>query len=184
MRFTEFYPEKQGRPDTLVALDLDRHGPSIPYGYIKGAMLSASLSGAEESNNYTADRSTVILVSGGITITLPSAGINTGKYYYIKKVDANTSIVTVRGNTSGETIDGEEFITLNLQYSYVMVYCNGDVWYILGGSSVKIESLMESLVVTTEDNLERLVMELEKANLHLSSLSGETVDDSAISEEV
>ena len=35
----EFYPELQGRPESKVALDMDKRGPSIPLHYITTSML-------------------------------------------------------------------------------------------------------------------------------------------------
>lgn len=184
MRFAEFYPEKQGRPDTKVGLDNDQHGPSIPYGYIKGAMLIASLTDTEESSNFDAGSQTVILVNAGagpVTITLPAVGTHVGKYYYIKKIDSSSNAVTITGNG---TIDGETSIKLTLQYSYVMIFCDGDEWFLLGGGNVKIENLVENLTQVEETNLERIVLELKKIGLHLSSMSNETIDDDTVSEEV
>ena len=39
MKVPEFYPERQGRPESKVALDMDKRGPSIPLHYITVEML-------------------------------------------------------------------------------------------------------------------------------------------------
>ena len=39
-KLTEFYPEKQGRPESKVTLDMERRVPSIPFNYITPLMLS------------------------------------------------------------------------------------------------------------------------------------------------
>ena len=131
MRIVEFYPEQQGRPGSKVQLDNESRGPSIPAGSITGVMLNASYTSITQVNNYTATNSTVILCdcSGGVIIvTLPSASVNNGRYYHIKKTDGSSNKVIVRGNVSAETIDGEVDVSIGLQYGYGMVYCNGTVW--------------------------------------------------------
>lgn len=39
IKLTEFYLERQGRPDSLISLDMETRQPSIPANYIKNIML-------------------------------------------------------------------------------------------------------------------------------------------------
>jgi len=186
MRLTEFYPELQGRPDSKTVLDMETRGPSIPPGYITGIMLKASYSTAAPSESYTASDRTVILAdggSGGIMITLPSASTNNGKYYHIKKIDAGSGTITIQGNVSTETIDGETSVKLKTQYSYLTVLCNGSVWYILGGEYVKMEDLLEELLGEANTILRLLLSETRQNKMHLGSMSDADVDEGADTED-
>ena len=159
-KLTEFYPELQGRPESKVAFDLEKRAPSIPPGHITGVMLKASYTTTAQADNYTASVYTVILVDASgndITITLPAALANPGRYYYIKKIDSSGNKVTVKGDTTAETIDGEEQIDINLQYAYVAVLCDGTVWHIIGGEYVKMEDILQKLLEEQQKTSKELV---------------------------
>ncbi len=179
LKLTEFYNERQGRPASNIALDMDTRGPSIPSGYISGVLLSASYTVTEQSNNFTAGDATVILVDtggSGVTITLPATSVRNGKYYIIKKIDSSGGIVTIKGDSSGETIDDELDLKLTLQYSYVWVLSDGTDWHIIGGVFVKLETLINKLMQEQIGLLDKIYTTISKNNVHLSSMSDAEVE--------
>ncbi len=156
VKFTEFYPEQQGRPESKIAPDMETRQPSIPPRFISGAMLVSSYTETTIVNNFTivGTTPTVLLVDasgGNFTVTLPEAATNAGKYFYIKKIDSSGSAVTVKGSASIETIDGEESIDITIQYQFIMVHCNGSDWFILGGEYVKMEDLLRQILSELKD---------------------------------
>ena len=75
---------------------------------------------------------TVVLcdaTTGNITTTLPSSSGNSGRFYYIKKIDSSTNTVTVDGNAN-ETIDGDPTAVLEAQYESITPICDGSNWHI------------------------------------------------------
>lgn len=79
----------------------------------------------------------VILVSTGNTtrtITLPTAADNSQRIITIKKVDSGTGAVTIDGENS-ETIDGQLTKSLNVQYDFYELQCDGTTWNIISTSS-------------------------------------------------
>jgi hypothetical protein len=66
---------------------------------------------------------------GAFTITLFAASGNTGRRIKVVKTTANTTAVTVDGNSS-ETLSGETSIKLYVQYDYVTLICDGTGWFI------------------------------------------------------
>jgi hypothetical protein len=69
----------------------------------------------------------------GITITLPSAVLNSNVFYYIKKVDSAAGSLTI-ATTSSQTIDGQSTYTLINQFQYVKVVSDGANWQIIGNN--------------------------------------------------
>ena len=185
IKLTEFYAERQGRPDSKVAMDMESRAPAIPAGYLSGIMLKASYSTIEQTKDYTAAGYTVILVdaTSPVRITLPEAETNAGKYYYIKKIDSSNNKVIVEGDSTTETIDGEENIELTSQYQYVKVFCNSTVWYIIGGEYVGLESTMDDLLNKQISSLEELLIQIKLIKLHLATgltgmdISGEDIEE-------
>ena len=180
MQWPEFYPEKQGRPDSKVAFDLEKRQPSIPPGYISGIHMTASYSETTIINNYNASGKTLILVdasSGPVVVTLPEALVNSNKYYIIKKIDSSSNVVTIKGNTPAETIDGEVTLELTLQYQYTSVVCDGSRWYIIGGEYVKIEDILSRLLNEQIQELRQLVLEMRQVKLHLAGMSDEPISE-------
>jgi len=188
MKLTEFYLEKQGRPDSKVSLDMETRAPSIPPGAISGIMLQASYTTLELTNNYTAAEVSVILAdasAGPVTITLPEAVSSAGKYYYIKKVDASSNVVKIVPDVATELIDGESELRIRLQFGYVSIVCSGVVvvesfWHIIGGVSVKLEDVLETTLQDQTSILHALLEELKEARLHLASLSDANVEDADV----
>ncbi|KKL59856.1 hypothetical protein LCGC14_2211160 [marine sediment metagenome] len=179
IELTEFYPERQGRPGSIVALDMEQRNPSIPPGSIPGVTLSASYSTLEQTNNYTAAGYTAILVNTngqGVIITLPEANTNAGKFYYIKKIDSTGGVVTVIGDSAAETIDGEIEQRMGLQYQFIQVLCDGTVWHIIGGLSVTLEDLLNNLLNNEIDLLKEILAEAIDTKNHLASMSDAKVE--------
>ena len=116
----------------------------------------------------TSDNKILVDATGGrITISLPAADGNSELEYVIKKIDSSGSLVIIDGNGS-ETIDGEQTIELNSQYSYVTIVCDGTEWHIIGGINVK----MEDLLIQQLDKLGEMIPILENIETHLSLGSG------------
>lgn len=81
------------------------------------------------STNTTLDVThNVVLASGTITITLPTA-VGNNRVYAIKKTDA-TTILTINTSLS-QTIDGNTSVQLTTQYSSITVISNGANWFII-----------------------------------------------------
>jgi len=184
MKLTEFYPELQGRPGSNVALDMETRTPSIPPGYISGVMLQSSYITEEYVNNYTAADVAVILVDaarGGVIVTLPAAASHAGRFYYIKKVDSSNNNVVIRP-ASGEYLDGEDSLTIHLQYQFAQVLCSGTAvgdsyWHVIGGISVKLDELLDTLLNEQISLLAEVLNELRQGKLHLSSMSDADVEE-------
>jgi len=132
----------------------------------------------------TADNYLVIVdaSSGNITITLPASASHTNRIYTIKKIDSSQHKVTIDANST-ETIDGEETIVLNLQYSYVTIICDGTEWWIIGGEYVKMEDILERIEDKLETFLEReakALVTIDKVMRHLGGASTLEVDDDEV----
>ena len=185
MTWTEFYPEKQGRPGGVFPRDMEADQLVMPPGYISGILIQASYSTITKTDNYTASTRTLILVdasSKGVVISLKAASTNTGRYYIIKKIDASSNSVVVKGNASTETIDGETSITMKIQYQYITVACDGFNWHIIGGEYVKLEDLLEEKLDAVVDGLDKLLIEARQGKLHLASLSQEDIDEEDVND--
>ena len=68
--------------------------------------------------------------SGPIAVTLPVAGSNSNRRYFIKKIDGSGNAVTVDGN-GAETIDGSTTQIITSQYDCIEIVCNGTEWWII-----------------------------------------------------
>lgn len=174
VELTEFYPELQGRPDSKVVLDMEARTPSIPYGYLSGVMLQASFSSVSKSESYIAGEYTVILADAAgspIIITLPLASSSAGRFYIIKKIDSSGNRVTIQGNASDETVDGETSVILDAANQYVWVLSDGSVWYIIGGEYVGLESALKEQLSESNAILEEMKQALKRIELHQASMS-------------
>lgn len=65
-----------------------------------------------------------------ITVTLPAAASNSGRRYFIKKIDSSANAVTIDANAS-ELIDGDLTAVLTSQYEAPQIVCDGSNWHIL-----------------------------------------------------
>lgn len=78
----------------------------------------------------TSDYTVLVNNSGAVTINLPAAASSTGTVLNIKKLSAAINDVTIDPNAS-ETIDAATTKILTLQYSSVIIQCDGTKWNIL-----------------------------------------------------
>lgn len=90
----------------------------IENGGVKN--VTATYSILKTDNTLTADAT-----SASFTATLPSATVNAGKKFFIKKTDASANTVTLVG-----TIDGATNYVLSTQNKYVEVQSNGAAYII------------------------------------------------------
>ena len=66
---------------------------------------------------------------GAITLTLPTAVGNSGKEFFIKKIDSTGNSVTVAGDGS-ETIDGSATQVITAQWTTLTIISDGANWLI------------------------------------------------------
>jgi hypothetical protein len=66
--------------------------------------------------------------AANMTITLPAAASNTGKWYNIQKINSNGFTVTIDPNSS-ELINGVSTMVLRAQYQGAIIYCDGSAWF-------------------------------------------------------
>lgn len=97
-----------------------------PVGSLGGSVLKTT------TYTVTTDDDTVLCdTSGGaFTLTLPAAALSTGKKLIIKKVSSDVNDLTIDGNAS-ETIDGATTTSLNGQYSFIEIICDGSNWHVI-----------------------------------------------------
>jgi hypothetical protein len=83
--------------------------------------------------NYTLTTSDAVILgdatSGSFTLILPTAVGNSGKTFYIKKIDASANTVTIDGNGL-ETIDGDIVQEIEYQNTAVTLISDGSNWYV------------------------------------------------------
>lgn len=113
----------------------DCETPGLPvYVGANGFTTALDNKGATVTTSTTLDNTyDVVLVdatAAAVTITLPAAASNTGRQYYIKKIDA-VNPVTIDANAS-ETIDGQTDWVMHLIRSALHLYCDGTNWWIIG----------------------------------------------------
>ena len=112
-------------------LKLYQEGNWVDVGTVSG---NNSLAVTSISANYTASTSDQVILtdatSTAITITLPAASGNSGKFFYIKRIDQSVHAITLDGN-GAETIDGDTTHILDVQYDCCFIVCDGSNWYIL-----------------------------------------------------
>lgn len=101
--------------------------PNVVYGSLLGTVVS-------KSANYTLTTADGIVLAttgvSGITLTLPDATLNSGRVYFIKKVDSGLGVLTI-ATTSSQTIDGETTQTIAYQYYSLTIISNGTSWYLI-----------------------------------------------------
>jgi len=148
--------KKTGRPVdvpvgsgiAVTGQDFEQRAPIIPPGSVS-YIYSGQFRTSSKTASFTLSNEMVVLVdatSVDIVITLPAASTSTHKIYYIKKVDSTGHTVTVKGNATAETIDGEKSIVIALQYQYIAIICDGSDWFIIGGEYVKIDELLRQIL--------------------------------------
>jgi len=95
---------------------------------------SSNLTTATKTSNYTVTGTDAVVfanaTSGNVTITLPAAAGVAGYRFYVKRIDNSGNSCTV-ARSSTDTIDGQTSVSLDLQYTALMVVSDGTAWYIL-----------------------------------------------------
>ena len=80
--------------------------------------------------NYTLlESDIIILISGNVTITIPTAIGRPGKFYHLKKVDSGTT--TTVAASGGQTLDGMASVRVTQQFTNLMIVSNNSNWLIL-----------------------------------------------------
>lgn len=75
----------------------------------------------------------VILATANIQVTLPSALLNKGKAFYIKKANTVAGSVTVARQVVTDNIDGGGNILITNNFGAVLLVSDGiDTWWIIG----------------------------------------------------
>lgn len=134
----------------VVAQDFETRAPMVPPGAISyiytGEIRQTTITNVF---NYTLANETILLIDASgmdVVVTLPATSGKANKIYYVKKTDSSGHTVTIKGDSSSETIDGEESITISLQYQYIMIVCDGLDWHILGGEYVKMDEILRQIL--------------------------------------
>ena len=85
-----------------------------------------------EAVDYTATTSDDVILcnAAALTITLFAASGNSGEVLYIKNIHA-TGVVTISGDSAGETLDGDVSKFITTQYATLTLLCDGSDWHIL-----------------------------------------------------
>ena len=175
MKLTEVNLSKQGRPAIFPVKDMASGATALPVNGISGLSVTNVYATTEQDTNYTASTYTVILVdatANPVTITLPTAASNKCRYYYIKKIDNSTHSVII---STSELVDAENTLELTLQHQYVMVVCDSQTWYIIGGVWVKMETILQDGLAELTQLLEQIRREAVQSKLHLASISNEPI---------
>lgn len=71
----------------------------------------------------------LVLVSGNVTITVPTAVGRPGKFFHLKKIDSGTT--TIVAASGAETLDGMTSVPIKVQFTNLMIVSNGVAWFIL-----------------------------------------------------
>jgi hypothetical protein len=83
--------------------------------------------------------------AAAVTVNLYAVANNSGKTIIIKKTSSSNNAVTIDANAS-ETIDGKLTRTLDFQYEWVKLYCDGSAWHVIAFSE---ESVQYDITVTS-----------------------------------
>jgi hypothetical protein len=104
----------------------------LASGLPSWAAQSALLTVVSKTSAYTITSSDDLILSdssgGAFTLTLPSAASNSGKIFYIKKIDSSANGVVV-ARAGSDTIDGATSYTLSTQWESITLISNGSGWY-------------------------------------------------------
>ncbi len=120
---------------------------------IHGEDLKATVEEVAIATTLTANHF-LVLVNGSVTIALPKAANHKERIYTIKNIGQGR--VTIDPYSS-ETIDGEETIVLNFQYSFVTIVSDGSEWLIIGGVNVKMEEILKEIRDSLAKPLDKLI---------------------------
>lgn len=141
-RIVEEVNELEIKPELQIDAS---HIKNLPRGSIGGGLsrwvadslyqpIGGSANVTTTAITYTAlSTDEIILVNalaGAITINLPTTVGNTGKKYFIKKVDSSVNTVTIQ--PSGlQTIDGDLTKVIQFTNSSMAIVSNGSNWFII-----------------------------------------------------
>jgi hypothetical protein len=112
--------------NTFLSVSLNGDGTMSP-----AAVAAAFAKISTQSSNYNlgATQGEVVLASGTITITLPSAAGN-DYYYTVKKTDSSANTITI-ATISSQTIDGGSSASLLVQYASITLVSDGSNWNVI-----------------------------------------------------
>ncbi|KPA15977.1 NHL repeat containing protein, partial [Candidatus Magnetomorum sp. HK-1] len=101
------------------------------------------------SQNYTlAGTDDVLLVSGDVTITLPSAEDMPKKWFTIKKMDDDNTTVTIV-TSNGEQINNVSSLSMSSQFSDVSLISDSQKWVSIGFSDLSLNHLYTKTEIDT-----------------------------------
>jgi hypothetical protein len=112
--------------NTFLSVSLNGDGTMSPAA-VAAAFAKISI----QSANYGlgGSQGEVVLASGTITITLPTA-IGNDYFYTVKKTDSSANTITLN-TTSSQTIDGGSSATLKVQYASITLISDGSNWNVI-----------------------------------------------------
>ncbi|KKK52529.1 hypothetical protein LCGC14_3104000 [marine sediment metagenome] len=123
------------QPETLAAVaPVEPAAARDAIGHLWLDTASVGATSTWQVNTVTVDTTLTTLFSvvlcdasgGALTITLPAASGNDGKWYRIKKIDSSVNTVTVDG-----TIDDDVSAVLTDQYEAITIAADASKWHIL-----------------------------------------------------
>jgi hypothetical protein len=120
---TTSFPSSQGAAGTVL-----RNDGSGNLSWATAGNTTFNVTTMSTSQALVATTHDIVLVTAGVTITLPTAVGISGKVFNIKRTGA--SAVTV-ATTSSQTIDGSTTYVLNTANQNLTVVSNGANWFIL-----------------------------------------------------
>jgi hypothetical protein len=112
--------------NTFLSVSLNSDGTMSP-----AAVATAFSKISAQTSNYSfgSSQSEVVLASGNIIITLPTA-VGNSNYYTVKKTDSVGNTITV-ATTSSQTIDGGSGASLKVQYASITLVSDGSNWNVI-----------------------------------------------------
>jgi len=109
-------------------------GPPGPAGPAGANAAGGPVAVSTKTSSYTVLSTDCVLkadcTSGAVVFTLPTVASSTGRIFYLKKIDATSNLMTVKGN-GAELIDGSNVQTTSVQWTSFTVVCDGSTWSIL-----------------------------------------------------
>jgi hypothetical protein len=110
------------------------YGSINPHSYLQSSGSVALPIIRITGSNFTLDDTHyTVLVDAyyeNVTIKLPDANDVDGRIYVIKKIDNSSNLVVIKVQ-SGQTIDGQNYISLSKQYETITIQAFDGNWYII-----------------------------------------------------
>lgn len=112
--------------NSFLSVSLNGDGTMIP-----AAVATAFSNISVQTSNYSlgSSQGEVVLASGNIIVTLPTA-VGNDYYYTVKKTDSAGNTITL-ATTSSQTIDGGSSATLKVQYASITLISDGSNWNVI-----------------------------------------------------